>query len=65
MERDQPHTFSNPFDQTASMFTIFTPDRYIPYFQDLKALQAGVGVNGPAILKIMSRYATEPAPATH
>jgi hypothetical protein len=47
------------------MFTIFTPDLYIPYFQDLKALQAGVGLNGPAILKIMSRYATEPAPAPH
>ena len=63
--RGVPHTFSNPFDETASMFTIFTPDLYIPYFRDLKALQAGVGLNGPAILKIMSRYATEPAPATH
>jgi hypothetical protein len=39
-----------------------TPDLYVPYFQDLKALQAGVWLNGPAILKIMSRYATEPAP---
>ena len=63
--RGVPHTFSNPFDETASMFNIFTPDLYIPYFQDLKALQAGVGLNGPAILKIMSRYATEPAPAKH
>jgi mannose-6-phosphate isomerase-like protein (cupin superfamily) len=62
--RGVPHTFSNPFDDKAVMFNIFTPDLYVPYFQDLKALQAGVGLNGPAILKIMSRYATEPAPAT-
>ncbi len=61
--RDVPHTFSNPFDETAVMFVIFTPDLYVPYFQDLKQLQDGVGLNGPAILKIMSRYATEPAPA--
>jgi hypothetical protein len=60
-----PHTFANPFDETAAMFTIFTPDLYIPYFQDLKTLQSGAGLNGPAILKIMSRYATEPAPAPH
>jgi mannose-6-phosphate isomerase-like protein (cupin superfamily) len=61
--RGVPHTFSNPFDETAVMFNIFTPDLYIPYFRDLKALQGGAGLNGPAILKIMSRYETEPAPA--
>jgi len=61
--RGVPHTFSNPFDGPASMFNIFTPDLYIPYFKDLKALQAGPGLNGPAILEIMSRYSTEPAPA--
>jgi len=61
--RDAPHTFSNPFDEPAVMFCIMTPDLYVPYFRDLKALQDGVGLNGPAILQIMSRYATEPAPA--
>jgi len=43
------------------MFVTMTPDLYVPYFRDLKELQDGVGLNGPAILKIMSRYATEPA----
>ena len=59
--RDTPHTFSNPFDEAATMFVTMTPDLYVPYFRDLKELQDGVGLNGPAILKIMSRYATEPA----
>ena len=62
--RGVPHTFANPFAETAVMFNIFTPDLYIPYFQDLKVLQSGLGLNGPAILKIMSRYATEPAEVT-
>ena len=55
-----PHTFSNPFDEPATMFCIMTPDTYVPYFRDLKALQK-VGLNGPAIHKIMADYATEPA----
>ena len=59
--RGIPHTFSNPFDETAEMFTIMTPDLYVPYFRDLKELQDGVGLNPPAVLKIMSRYATDPA----
>jgi quercetin dioxygenase-like cupin family protein len=59
--RDTPHTFSNPFDEAATMFVTMTPDLYVPYFRDLKELQDGVGLNGPAILKIMARYATEPA----
>jgi mannose-6-phosphate isomerase-like protein (cupin superfamily) len=59
--RNTPHTFSNPFDDAATMFVVMTPDLYVPYFRDLKDLQDGVGLNGPAILKIMSRYDTEPA----
>jgi mannose-6-phosphate isomerase-like protein (cupin superfamily) len=63
--RGVPHTFSNPFDETAEMFNIMTPDLYVPYFRDLRELQRGVGVNPAAILKIMSRYATEPAAPSH
>jgi mannose-6-phosphate isomerase-like protein (cupin superfamily) len=59
--RNTPHTFSNPFDEVATMLVVMTPDLYIPYFRDLKELQGGVGLNGPAVLKLMSRYATEPA----
>jgi hypothetical protein len=59
--RDVPHTFSNPVDETAVMFNVFTPGIYVPYFHDLKELQFGVGLNPQAVLKIMSRYATEPA----
>jgi mannose-6-phosphate isomerase-like protein (cupin superfamily) len=59
--RNTPHTFSNPFDEGATMFVTMTPDLYVPYFRDLKELQDGIGLNGAAILKIMSRYATEPA----
>lgn len=59
--RDVPHSFSNPFEEPASMFCIMTPDLYVPYFKDLKVLQDGVGLHPPAILKIMERYATEPA----
>ena len=30
--RDTPHTFSNPFDEAATMFVTMTPHLYVPTF---------------------------------
>src|SRR4051794_29443591 len=33
-----PHTFGNPFDQTATMLCAVTPDLYVQYFRGLSQL---------------------------
>ncbi len=54
-----PHTFANATDQPAVLLNTFTPDLYVQYFRDLKALAAsGQPVTGPAITAAMARYAT-------
>jgi quercetin dioxygenase-like cupin family protein len=55
------HTFSNPFDETAIFFNSFTPAYYVNYLRELAALNAKEGLSPEAILKVMARYATEPA----
>ena len=57
-----PHTFANPGDQTAVLLNTFTPDLYVQYFRDLRAMvTAGSAPSGEAIAATMARYATVPA----
>ncbi|MEU6479354.1 cupin domain-containing protein [Streptomyces sp. NPDC047017] len=57
-----PHTFTNPADRPAVMLSTFTPDLYVQYFRDLQEVMAGGGPPTPEDgLRVMSRYATEPA----
>jgi len=56
-----PHTFSNPFQETAVFIGTMTPDLYIQYFRDLAALAAAQqGRLDPAeVTRTMARYATD------
>ncbi len=64
-----PHTFANVSDEPAVMLSTFTPDPYLQYFRDLRDLSAGGSGGGAdggpvtpeANLRLMERYATEPA----
>ncbi|MFH8553211.1 cupin domain-containing protein [Streptomyces celluloflavus] len=57
-----PHTFANVTDQPAVMLSTFTPDLYVQYFRDLQDMIAGGQALTPqAHIRVMSRYATEPA----
>ncbi|MFJ6660176.1 cupin domain-containing protein [Streptomyces sp. NPDC091377] len=57
-----PHTFANVTDRPAVMLSLFTPDLYVQYFRDLRDLMAEGGPPATeAALRIMRRYATEPA----
>ena len=55
------HTFANPFDEPAIMFNNFTPAYYINYFRDVARLAAAGGFSPEGVLRVMARYATEPA----
>jgi quercetin dioxygenase-like cupin family protein len=55
-----PHTFANPGDETAVMLNTFTPDLYIQYFRDFKALiDSGRPVNAETMSPLWKNYATE------
>src|SRR6266700_816724 len=56
-----PHTFGNPFEETAAMLCAVTPDLYIQYFRDLTKLPLNAqGMLAPAdIGRTMARYATD------
>lgn len=54
-----PHTFANPGDEPAVLVTVFTPDRYVQYFRDLRELVAAEPPTRSAIDALMARYATE------
>lgn len=58
-----PHTFANAGDEPAVLLNTFTPDLYVQYFRDLRAmLAAPEGQLTPqAIVDVMARYGTEPA----
>ena len=57
-----PHTFANPGDEPAVLLNTFTPDLYVQYFRDLRAMIAsGQPLNDEAMLAAMRPYATEPA----
>ena len=57
-----PHTFANPTDGTTVLLNTFTPDLYVEYFRDLRAMiAAGRSLTAETMVEAMSRYATEPA----
>lgn len=54
------HTFSNPTDKLARFLNLFTPPRYIHYFEEMsRLLQEGVSPNSPQLTELMARYDTE------
>jgi pimeloyl-ACP methyl ester carboxylesterase/mannose-6-phosphate isomerase-like protein (cupin superfamily) len=57
-----PHTFANPGDEPAVLLNTFTPDLYVQYFRDLRAMVEGGGAMTPeAVGGVMARYATTPS----
>ena len=57
-----PHTFANPGDEPLVLLNTFTPDLYVQYFRDLRAMiEQGTALTPEATVRVMSRYATEPA----
>jgi mannose-6-phosphate isomerase-like protein (cupin superfamily) len=57
-----PHTFANPGDVPAVMLTTFTPDLYVHYFRDVKALlESGQPMTRETMTPIWKNYATEPS----
>jgi mannose-6-phosphate isomerase-like protein (cupin superfamily) len=55
-----PHTFANPGDEPLVLVNTFTPDLYVQYFRDLRALVPDGGMPSPeAGAEVMSRFATE------
>jgi quercetin dioxygenase-like cupin family protein len=57
-----PHTFANPGDDPAVMLTTFTPDLYVHYFRDIKALvESGRPMTRETMAPIWKNYATEPS----
>ena len=57
-----PHTFANPGDQPLVLLNTFTPDLYVQYFRDLRAMiDQGGALTPEATAAVMSRYATEAA----
>jgi len=57
-----PHTFANPGDEPLVLLNTFTPDLYVQYFRDLRAMIGqGGALTAEATVQVMSLYATEPA----
>lgn len=57
-----PHTFANMGDDPAVMLTTFTPDLYVQYFRDLKAMvESGQPMSRETMAPIWKNYATEPS----
>jgi hypothetical protein len=57
-----PHTFANPGDDPAVMLTTFTPDLYVHYSRDIKALlDSGQPMTRETMAPIWKNYATEPS----
>ena len=57
-----PHTFANPGDEPAIMLCTFTPDLYVQYFRDLKAMmESGQPMTPDSVAAVWTRYATEPS----
>jgi len=57
-----PHTFANPGDEPAVLLNTFTPDLYVQYFRDLRAMvEGGGGMTPEAVGGVMARYATTPS----
>ena len=53
------HTFSNPGEETARVLTMFTPSRYLTYFEELGDLFASGSPDATQLRELMARYDTE------
>ena len=53
-----PHTFSNPFDEEAKMFSTMTPSFFVNYFKLLSQLANGGPVTPERANQAMATYAT-------
>ena len=54
------HTFSNPTDRSARVLNMFTPPRYLHYFEEMsELLQEGAIPGSPLLTALMARYDTE------
>ncbi|MGH3155017.1 MAG: cupin domain-containing protein, partial [Streptosporangiaceae bacterium] len=54
-----PHTFANPGDEPLVMLNTFTPDLYVQYFRDMRAMFEAHGVpSQQATAEVMARYDT-------
>ena len=57
-----PHTFANVGDETAVMLNTFTPDLYVQYFRDLKAMvESGQPLTPGTVATVWAKYGTEPS----
>jgi quercetin dioxygenase-like cupin family protein len=57
-----PHTFANVGDETAVMLNTFTPDLYVQYFRDLKAMvESGQPLTPGSVAAVWTKYGTEPS----
>ncbi|HEY6496428.1 MAG TPA: alpha/beta fold hydrolase [Trebonia sp.] len=57
-----PHTFANDSDEPVILLNTFTPDLYVQYFRDLRAMVAsGAKPTAGQVADVMACYATEPA----
>ena len=57
-----PHTFANDSDEPVILLNTFTPDLYVQYFRDLRAMVGSGSRPTPGQIEgVMARYATEPA----
>ena len=57
-----PHTFANPGDEPAIMLNTFTPDLYVQYFRDLKAMvESGQALTRDSVAAVWTKYGTEPS----
>ncbi len=57
-----PHTFANVSDGPAVMLNTFTPDLYVQYFRDLKAMvESGQPMTRDSVAPVWTKYATEPS----
>ena len=57
-----PHTFANVGDVPAVMLNTFTPDLYVQYFRDLKAMiESGQPMTHDSVAEVWTKYGTEPS----
>ena len=57
-----PHTFANPGDEAAVLLNTFTPDLYVQYFSDLRAMIAsGQSLTPEVTVEAMAKYSTVPS----
>jgi len=58
-----PHTFANAGDEPVVLLNTFTPDLYVQYLRDLRAMltEPAQQPTPQAMVEVMARYGTEPS----